>query len=115
MDQRLVRDGFIENRSAEALALYLFLITVCDSHGLSYYSDSTICRMLGFSSEILKRVRSELAYAELIAYEQPFYQVLSLTCKPTKVTMSMKNSRNSRLNDTEEIISRLMAQIENKQ
>lgn len=53
VDQRLVRDGFIEHRSAEALALYLFLITVGDAQGLSYYSDPTLCGVIGFSPSTL--------------------------------------------------------------
>jgi hypothetical protein len=37
IDQRLVRDGHTARCSAEALALYLFLVTVADAQGLSYY------------------------------------------------------------------------------
>ena len=40
IDHRLVRDRHIAGRSAEALALYLFLVTVADGQGLSYYSDA---------------------------------------------------------------------------
>jgi len=35
IDQRLVRDGHIGRCGAEALALYLFLVTVADADGLS--------------------------------------------------------------------------------
>ena len=34
IDHRLVRDRHIAGRSAEALALYLFLLTVADGQGL---------------------------------------------------------------------------------
>ena len=42
IDHRLVRDRHIAGKSAEALALYLFLVTVADGQGLSYYSDAGI-------------------------------------------------------------------------
>jgi hypothetical protein len=37
VDQRLVREHHIERCNVETLALYLFLITVADAQGLSYY------------------------------------------------------------------------------
>ena len=46
IDHRLVRDRHICRCSAQALALYLFLVTVCDGQGLSYYSDKTLLRLL---------------------------------------------------------------------
>ena len=42
IDQRLVRDHHIERCDAQALALYLFLLTVADAQGLSYYADASI-------------------------------------------------------------------------
>ena len=78
IDQRLVRDRHIQNRSPEALALYLFLCTVADAQGASYYSDSTTGKILSFSSAQLREARAELVAAGLIAHQSPFYQVLSL-------------------------------------
>lgn len=78
IDQRLVRDGHIRGRSAEALGLYLLLCTVADAQGLSYYSDATAGGLLGLDAPALRRSRDELAAAGLIAYRAPFYQVLSL-------------------------------------
>lgn len=78
IDHRLVRDRHIAGRSAEALALYLFLVTVADGQGLSFYSDAGICRLLSLEGPALVRVRQELIRARLIAYERPLYQVLSL-------------------------------------
>ena len=46
IDQRLVRDRHIQGRSPQALALYLFLCTVADAQGVSYYSDSTAGEIL---------------------------------------------------------------------
>lgn len=78
IDQRLVRDRHIRGRTPQALALYLFLCTVADSQGLSYYSDATAAVTLGFGGGELRAARSELVAARLIAYGSPFYQVLSL-------------------------------------
>ncbi len=78
IDQRLVRDRHIQGRSPQALALYLFLCTVADAQGASYYSDSTAGKLLSFSSAQLREARAELVAAGLIAHRPPFYQVLSL-------------------------------------
>jgi hypothetical protein len=79
IDQRLVRDGHISRcGGAQALALYLLLVTVADSQGLSYYSDKTAARLLGLSEAELRQARNNLLSAGLIAYQAPLYQVLSL-------------------------------------
>ncbi len=78
IDHRLVRDGHITRCSHEALALYLFLVTVGDAEGLSYYSDTTAGRLLKMDAGVLASARRELRSAGLIAYRHPLYQVLSL-------------------------------------
>ena len=78
VDQRLIRDGHIRGRSAGALALYLFLCTVADAQGVSYYSDGRVGELLGMESGALCAARRELQEAGLVAYRRPFYQVLSL-------------------------------------
>lgn len=78
IDQRLVRDKHINRVSHPALALYLFLLTVADAQGLSYYSDTSIATMLTLDLERLQRVRRELLDAGLIAYQAPLYQILAL-------------------------------------
>ena len=83
VDHRLVRDHIIEQCSHQALALYLFLITVGDQQGLSYYSDRSLCARLSMDSAVLVRARNELIRAKLIAYRKPLCQILSL--EPTKV------------------------------
>lgn len=78
IDQRLVRDRHIRGRTPRALALYLFLCTVADARGMSYYSDTTAAGLLGFDAGELRAARRELLHAQLIAYSSPYYQVLSL-------------------------------------
>ncbi len=78
VDHRLVRDRHISRCSHEALALYLFLITVADAEGLSYYSDPAVERLLDMSESTLASARRTLCHVGLIAYDNPLYQVLSL-------------------------------------
>ena len=58
--------------------MYLFLVTVADGQGLSYYSDAGIGKLLPLDEPALARARQELIRARLIAYQKPLYQVLSL-------------------------------------
>jgi hypothetical protein len=62
IDQRLVREHHIERLSHAAAALYLFLVTMAADH--------------------LAKAREELVRADLIAYRNPLYQVLSLDGRP---------------------------------
>jgi len=102
IDHRLVRDRHISRCSADALALYLFLVTVADGQGLSYYADATLCRLLPLrqaragqtpdepaldepaldkptlDEQTLARARRELIDNRLIAWQRPLYQVLAL-------------------------------------
>jgi hypothetical protein len=78
IDQRLVRDGHIGCVSHRAAALYLFLVTVADARGLSYYSDPGISRRLGMEVGTLDNARQELVRLGLLAYQSPLYQVLDL-------------------------------------
>jgi hypothetical protein len=82
VDHRLVREGYVQGRSAPALALYLFLVTVADAEGLSWYSEAALCRQLSWSGPQLQSARAELQQAELIAYRRPLYQVLDLAPIP---------------------------------
>ena len=78
IDHRLVRDGHISRCSHEALALYLFLVTVSDAEGLSYYSDTKAGGLLNMDESTLGSARRDLRRTGLIAYRHPLYQVLSL-------------------------------------
>jgi hypothetical protein len=82
VDHRLVRDRHIEHCDAPALALYLFLVTVGDAQGLSYYADASVARRLSLEQASLVRARQGLIQAGLIAYEPPLYQVLALEGPP---------------------------------
>lgn len=78
IDQRLVRDHYLQRCDCTALALYLFLLTVADGQGLSYYADLSIGRLLSLNQAALTAARETLVQAGLIAFESPLYQVLAL-------------------------------------
>lgn len=82
VDHRLVRERHIEKCTHSAAALYLFLVTVADAQGLSYYSDASVMARLSMDESILVDARTNLIQAELIAYKKPLYQVLSLDMRP---------------------------------
>jgi hypothetical protein len=75
---RLVRDRYIDQLSHRAAALYLFLVTVADAHGLSYYSDVSILQRLNMDDHALAQARLDLIRIGLVAYQKPIYQVLAL-------------------------------------
>lgn len=78
VDQALVQRHYIDRCDTRAAALYLFLVTVCDAQGMSYYGAATLGSRLHLSSEDLGAARAQLIELELIAYQAPLYQVLAL-------------------------------------
>ena len=82
IDQRLVRQRYLERCDHGALALYLVLVTVADAEGLSYYSDASLTRMLRLEYLGLSAARSQLVQAGLVVYQKPLYQVLALDSAP---------------------------------
>lgn len=78
VDQALVQQHFIDRCEARSAALYLFLVTVSDAQGLSYYGASTLARRLRLSDEQFAAARQQLIDLDLIAYCSPLYQVLAL-------------------------------------
>ena len=82
VDHRLVRERHIERCDAHAAALYLFLVTVADAQGLSYYCDASLGRSLSTDPVRLSKARGDLIRTGLIAYQRPLYQVLALDSPP---------------------------------
>jgi hypothetical protein len=88
IDQRLVRERHLGCCTAEALALYLFLVTVADAEGLSFYGDGAIAGLLGWPEAQVRAARAGLVCAGLVAFQAPLYQVLSLDGPPPTVPAS---------------------------
>ena len=78
VDHRLVRHDYLSRADHSAWALYLFLVTVADAQGLSYYSDRSIGRHLKMDAVQLSAARQQLVQADLLAYQKPLYQVMAL-------------------------------------
>lgn len=82
IDHRLVQENYFARCDHSAWALYLFLTSVADVQGLSYYSDASLTRRLKMDEFQLAGSRQQLIQAGLIAYQKPLYQVLSLEPLP---------------------------------
>lgn len=94
VDHRLVRDEcHLEHCGPDAGALYLFLLTVADADGSSYYAEASIAKRLALDELRLRKARSRLIHADLIAFEPPLYQVLELPRTPTSQSHTETTSR----------------------
>lgn len=82
VDHRFVREGHIRCLSRESLALYLFLVTVANADGISWYSEEKLCLLAGLDAGSLSSARRELSSLMLLAYSRPVYQVLELPSRP---------------------------------
>lgn len=78
VDQRLVRDRHLDRLDVHAAAFYLFLVTVADAQGLSWYGDTSTSARLSMDVGRLRQARGDLIRAGLLAYTEPLYQVLAL-------------------------------------
>lgn len=78
VDHRLVREHYVEKCSLAALSLYLFVVTVSDAQGLSWWSERSLAARLGVDVDRLRQARAELEAANLVAFEHPVWQVLEL-------------------------------------
>jgi hypothetical protein len=106
VDHRLVSQNFINRCDYRALALYLFLVTVSDVQGLSYYSDAAIGRRLRMDPLQLASARQQLVQSDLIAYQKPLYQVLALDSSEG----SAAPARSGRAQSAGDILRRLLDQ-----
>ncbi len=77
IDRRFLREH-AGRLSHEAIALYLFLAAVSDQHGLSFYSDTSTAIRLRMREQTVVAARDELVAEDLVAYQSPLTQVLSL-------------------------------------
>jgi hypothetical protein len=90
VDQRLVRERYIDQLSHPACTLYLFLLTVADTQGLSYYAEASLCQRLSMTPNELHQARQALIKRGLVAYRHPLYQVLALDAARSRDTTSVQ-------------------------
>jgi len=77
VDRRFLRE-YAERLTGDAILLYFFLAAVSDKHGLSFYSDQSLARHLRIREQAVVDAREELFVQDLVAYQHPLTQVLSL-------------------------------------
>ena len=85
IDRRFLRE-FASKLTGDAILLYFFLSAVSDKDGLSFYSDSSIAVRLRMREEHVVAAREDLLTHDLVAYQHPLTQVLSLP--PARVSRS---------------------------
>jgi predicted transcriptional regulator with HTH domain len=81
VDRRFLRQ-FASSLTGDAVFLYFTLVAVSDKNGLSYYSDNSLALMIRTSLQAMSKARLELVHHDLIAYQAPLVQVLSLPLDP---------------------------------
>lgn len=81
---RFVTGGFLAALQQKQLLLYLFLVAVCDRHGLSFYRYDSICSLLQMTLEQYIAARDALIEKDLIAFDGTLFQVLDLPVTPSK-------------------------------
>jgi hypothetical protein len=77
IDRRFLRD-YAARLSGDAVVLYFLLAAVSDQHGLSFYSDRSLATHLRMRQAAIVAARDELLIHDLVAYQPPLTQVLSL-------------------------------------
>ncbi len=77
IDRRFLHD-FAARLSHDAIVLYFFLAAVSDKHGLSFYRDASIAVRLRLREKAVVASRDELITHDLLAFDPPLTQVLSL-------------------------------------
>ena len=105
VDRRFLRQ-FASKLSGDAVFLYFTLVAVSDKHGLSFYSDNSMALMIRTSLPSLSKARDELIRFDLIAYQAPLVQVLSLP--PEQPKRGDASRSNSSSNDSEALDIQLL-------
>jgi len=107
VDHRLVRHHYLPRADHSAWSLYLFLLTVADVQGLSFYSERAIGQHLKMPSDELSAARQQLVQADLIAYQKPLYQVLALPQDP-KASAAATSPRSGQTQSVADILRRAL-------
>jgi hypothetical protein len=90
VDRRFVHE-FLPKLSTPEILLYFFLASVADKNGLSYYRDDSIACRLHLRQADMIAAREELLRHDLIAYEPPLTQVLSLPRNQRRETSGLQS------------------------
>jgi hypothetical protein len=109
--RRRYKMSYRHNPLPHAAMLYLFLVTVADAQGLSWYTNESITRRLWMDCARLRRARDDLVRVGLIAWARPVYQVLALDRTPTSPSSSSVATSRIGKEDVHERIAQLRAVV----
>lgn len=84
IDRDLLHRHWLGKLSQHELLLYFFLVLVSGPEGTSFWSHSTIAKLLGLSLDELLAALRGLLQKDLVAFSYPTYQVLSLPAEPAR-------------------------------
>jgi hypothetical protein len=82
IDRRFLRDGFLREVNAQEALLYFFLCAAADKDGLSVWGDRRISMLLKLPETSVDRARMGLIDKDLVLYQAPIWQVLSVPDHP---------------------------------
>lgn len=99
VDLRAVTQGHLEKVGTAAALTYLFVCSVGDTAGLSFWSRERMGRILGLDEEVLQEALGKLVAADLIARQGQIVQVLPVPGSTAPVT-ALAHRPPSRSGDT---------------
>ena len=106
VDRRFLRE-FASKLSGDAVFLYYILVAVSDKNGLSYYSDNALSLMVRTSLPSLLRARQELIDHDLVAYQAPLVQVMSLPTSEQAQSSALPSDQAAQAADLQQLIAAL--------
>ena len=84
IDRALFHRGLLDELSRDEIALYFFLVLVAGPQGTSFWSHARIAECVGLSLDDHLRALGGLINRDLVAFEYPTFQVLSLPERPKR-------------------------------
>lgn len=82
-DQKIVTEGYLQALGCPGALVYLFLCTVGNREGLSFWSRSRMARILNLTLEAIDEALRALIAADLIAVTDRIVQVLPVPSRST--------------------------------
>lgn len=90
IDRRIITKHFLHYLNKEEIALYFFLVTASNRHGMSFYSFKSIGHALGMSEREIRLAIVSLKELKLITFSYPFFQVLKLPERPVMTKRAIR-------------------------
>ncbi|MCP4364961.1 MAG: hypothetical protein GY800_06635 [Planctomycetes bacterium] len=115
VDHALYLNGYLKEMSHSSQSLYLFLCIAANRDGVSWYSDAKIRDVTGLEADELQAARRELIDMDLVAFESPWFQVLSVPYERRVARQEVLVPEATQATAaTQEEVSRVVADIQRK-